>query len=218
MAGVSVSLCIAGNQASMIKKNTILTAFIVTIVALAGFSYEAYIQPGVDSDLESLAATGTPDAFGIETADASNEASSTTLAAANVPASPAVTRTARPAAGSQKIQQQPTDEGYSSSDSTYTIRVGQHVSMSGITVTPIDIAEDSRCPVDAQCAQAGTVRVDVQIEGGGLSTTQSVALGQTISSLGYTAELSGIQPERMTGQALSPSDYFLTFTVHKQTS
>lgn len=52
----------------------------------------------------------------------------------------------------------------SASSGRLTLGLGQHGAVGGISLTPLRIEEDSRCPADVQCIQAGTVRLAVRIE------------------------------------------------------
>lgn len=47
-------------------------------------------------------------------------------------------------------------------------------------VTPLGIEEDSRCPVDVQCIQAGTVRLSVKIDRAGEVGTSVLTLNSPI--------------------------------------
>ena len=42
--------------------------------------------------------------------------------------------------------------------------LGQRIYVDGPWVTPVNVLEDSRCPADVQCIQAGQVRLQVKIE------------------------------------------------------
>ena len=41
---------------------------------------------------------------------------------------------------------------------------GTRVRADGIAITPLSMLEDSRCPADVQCIQAGTVRILITLE------------------------------------------------------
>jgi hypothetical protein len=43
------------------------------------------------------------------------------------------------------------------------LKLGQRGSVGGVAVTALRVEEDSRCPMHAQCIQAGTVRLSVRI-------------------------------------------------------
>ena len=45
-----------------------------------------------------------------------------------------------------------------------TIGLGERARIGAVSVTPLRIEEDSRCPASVQCIQAGTVRVAVRLD------------------------------------------------------
>jgi len=99
---------------------------------------------------------------------------------------------------------------------TYVTHINESATRDGITATPVAIVEDSRCPVDVQCIQAGTVKVAVKFAYGVFSITRTLTLGQMISGDGFTGGLVAVSPDKHEGQDLAPGDYILTFTVAKQ--
>lgn len=50
------------------------------------------------------------------------------------------------------------------SQQTFSAGLGQRLNIGGAFVTPQSVTEDSRCPADVQCVQAGTVRMSIRIE------------------------------------------------------
>src|SRR5487761_2425848 len=46
---------------------------------------------------------------------------------------------------------------------TTTLAIGASATINGTTIGVLDLIGDSRCPVDAQCIQAGTVRVNASV-------------------------------------------------------
>ena len=48
-----------------------------------------------------------------------------------------------------------------------------------VTITPLAVVEDSRCPVNVLCVQAGQLVVTARIDHPGGSTTQTLVLGAT---------------------------------------
>lgn len=58
-----------------------------------------------------------------------------------------------------------------------TVGMGDPAHFIGVSLTPLMIAEDSRCPAGVQCIQAGTVRVSTAILEGGVSRIQVLTLG-----------------------------------------
>lgn len=81
-----------------------------------------------------------------------------------------------------------------------------------ITVTPLALVEDSRCPANANCIQAGTVRVRALVQG---STSQEVVLtlGKPQIVLGKEILLTNVSPERTQDQVITFEEYHFTFSV-----
>lgn len=95
--------------------------------------------------------------------------------------------------------------------------LGFSISALGVTILPLQIIEDSRCPVDVTCVQAGTVRVRAQI-------ISSAGQSDTIFRLGYPAtteaeqiELVDVWPELHSSRLLiAPHEYRLWFKISKR--
>lgn len=61
-----------------------------------------------------------------------------------------------------------------------TARLGQLVTVGAVAVTPRRVEEDSRCPSDVQCVQAGTVRLAAVVREQGAGGEQILTLGQPL--------------------------------------
>ena len=97
-----------------------------------------------------------------------------------------------------------------------TLRFGETARFDGLTVTPLSLVEDSRCAKGVQCIQAGTVRVRTQIVSGMGTSTDVIALGNTITTEAEAVTLQSVSPEAIAGVAINPSDYRLTYSVSKR--
>jgi hypothetical protein len=60
---------------------------------------------------------------------------------------------------------------------TSTARLGQEVRLGGLSVRPLRVMEDSRCPASVQCIQAGTVRLAVRLRQAGRTRETVLRLG-----------------------------------------
>lgn len=69
----------------------------------------------------------------------------------------------------------------------------QHVGR--VIVTPVAVEEDSRCPMNARCIQAGRVVVRATVRDGRHRTTHRFTLGEATAGL----VLDSVTPERMAG-------------------
>ena len=93
--------------------------------------------------------------------------------------------------------------------------LGERARIGSIAITPLEVLQDSRCPVDAQCIQAGTVRISAKLESGSDSRTVALQLGAPFSFAGAHVLLLDVVPVRAVGKTLSPSDYHFIFTVNE---
>lgn len=104
----------------------------------------------------------------------------------------------------------------SPSTSSSTARVGQEISSLGVRITPLKVLEDSRCPVDVVCIQAGTVRVQARLVSGLGTATQEFKLGQAVTTEAEKITLSAVLPVPKAGVKIAEGDYVFTFTVVKR--
>ena len=99
----------------------------------------------------------------------------------------------------------------SSPDGLVMARIGQTVSVDGPRVTPLAVLEDSRCPVDVDCAWAGQVRLSVRVQLGSSSQTRELTLGKPVPVADGTLELAQALPTRNSKAAIPPGDYRFAF-------
>lgn len=66
-------------------------------------------------------------------------------------------------------------------DRVGSARFGEVVRLDGLRVTPLELLEDSRCPVDVQCVRAGDVRITARIRHDGNADVRELILGQSAS-------------------------------------
>lgn len=98
-----------------------------------------------------------------------------------------------------------------------TLKIGESARFADLTITPTQITQDSRCPVDVQCIQAGTVRVSVRVNAASGQSTQTLTLNQAFTTEAETITLTSVTPAKNSKTAIGTSDYRLTFDVEKRT-
>lgn len=98
-----------------------------------------------------------------------------------------------------------------------TVETGLNTSVStlGVTITPLEIVEDSRCPIDVQCIWAGTVKVRALLESGLGTATQLFELNMPITTEAEIVTLISVAPEKMASDT-DASAYRFTFEVAKR--
>ncbi len=95
-------------------------------------------------------------------------------------------------------------------------RLNRSVSALGVTITPRQVLEDSRCPVDVTCIQAGTVRVRADLTSGLGAANQIFELGKPITTETEIVELIGVGPQSISGRQIDASQYRFTFRISKR--
>lgn len=95
-------------------------------------------------------------------------------------------------------------------------RLNQEVAVLGIRLTPLEVLEDSRCPQDVQCIQAGTVRLRVRIQSGLGTATQELRLDQPVTTEAERITLKAVLPLTKAGTPIARGDYIFTFEVVKR--
>jgi hypothetical protein len=75
------------------------------------------------------------------------------------------------------------------------VAMGEPAHYAGLSLTPLAVVEDSRCPAGVQCIQAGTVRITTQVIAGPVSELTVLRLGvPTPVAGGRAATLVGFCP------------------------
>jgi hypothetical protein len=105
-------------------------------------------------------------------------------------------------------QEGPTETGGPSSGSII-LGLGETGEVAGVSITPRRIVEESRCPADVNCIQAGRVVVAVDVEGDSLDIEE----GQTREVSGVTITLSDVSPGPLSTDPIEGSEYRFTFSV-----
>ena len=90
-------------------------------------------------------------------------------------------------------------------------RIGQRVSVDGLSVTPLRVLEDSRCPMEARCVWAGQVRLLVRIGTGRRCALREITSNTPIRIADGTLELVSVMPPRSVQRTLRARDYRFGF-------
>ncbi len=93
-----------------------------------------------------------------------------------------------------------------------TAALGQRIYKFGVHMTPIEVVEDSRCPMGVYCIQAGTVRVKVLLEDGTHTDTVIMTMGSPVSFGNKHVALMSVVPQK-SQTPIKQSDYRFTFSV-----
>ncbi|MFA7286572.1 MAG: hypothetical protein WC052_02860 [Patescibacteria group bacterium] len=93
------------------------------------------------------------------------------------------------------------------------LQLNQLATFKDIAIRPLSIEEDSRCPNDVQCIQAGTVRVKVEILSGVKSSTSILKLGERFTTEGEIITLNSVTPVTNSKVKITDKDYRFVFSV-----
>jgi hypothetical protein len=105
----------------------------------------------------------------------------------------------------------------SASYADVTVALNEQVEAFGVLIQPTDLLEDSRCPLDVQCIQAGTVRTDVALTDRTGTHTTTFALGAVpISIETVSITLTKVEPAPQSKVSRVESDYHFTFHIEKR--
>ena len=104
------------------------------------------------------------------------------------------------------------------------LRIGQKLASpslaSGLAIDFVEVVEDSRCPIGAECPTPGTVTVRINTAAGVTDTGETTLVleaGQTeptVKKLGkFSAVFISLEPLPTEGETVDPDDYVATFAV-----
>jgi hypothetical protein len=97
---------------------------------------------------------------------------------------------------------------------TVTARLNEKISLFGAKATVTEVVEDSRCPANANCVWAGTVRVKVHATYGIFSKNTVLTLNEPLTYEGHSVTLVAVEPSiQIAGKATPPGDYAFTFSI-----
>lgn len=96
---------------------------------------------------------------------------------------------------------------------TTTSALGQKILTNGVYITPLEILEDSRCPIDVQCIQAGTLRIKVRLSLAEKEEEVVLERGKATVFLGKSVMLKDSYPSKKSTETLAPENYRFIFSV-----
>ena len=104
------------------------------------------------------------------------------------------------------------------SEITLTAKENKPASGIGITIAPIEVVEDSRCPTDEniRCIQAGTVRVRTKVTNINGERILVFTIGMPVASKTETVELIEVLPAARAEVPILANEYRFVFKVVKK--
>lgn len=97
-----------------------------------------------------------------------------------------------------------------------TTKMDQPITALGVTITPREILEDSRCPINAVCIQAGTVRVRADVQSSLGASSQIFQLDKETAAGTESIKLVKVEPSNLAGQPIAKNTYVFHFRITKR--
>ena len=101
--------------------------------------------------------------------------------------------------------------GYSVAQEGTYVALGQPVRLHTMTITPLEILEDTRCPSDVQCAYEGDVRLRVELTSAARTEIDVIEFNEHTSYLGFGYILADVTPWPRTTSMMRDEDYRFRF-------
>lgn len=97
-----------------------------------------------------------------------------------------------------------------------TLVVGQPTAVGALSLTLSEVVQDSRCPLDVQCIQAGAVQVSLTLKSGTQKVTKNVSSdNEALQFAGYKIAIVGVVPSRKSGTEIDSGAYKVTFHISR---
>jgi hypothetical protein len=92
-----------------------------------------------------------------------------------------------------------------------TAGLGQFASGNGLTIRPIKVIEDSRCPATVRCVWEGRLKVRARMNGPGWTQIRDFELGVAQAVDYHRVTLISAEPQKQAGVEIDPRAYRFTF-------
>ncbi|TSC68295.1 MAG: hypothetical protein G01um101456_697 [Parcubacteria group bacterium Gr01-1014_56] len=99
---------------------------------------------------------------------------------------------------------------------TVEAQIGKSATALGVDILPLEVVEDSRCPVDVQCVWAGRVSVSVRIHSAMGESTMTFTPGTPVTTEAQTITLLDVKPSPYAGVTIKQSQYVFIFQIEKR--
>ncbi len=98
---------------------------------------------------------------------------------------------------------------------TDTAKINQKIINKGVSITPLEVVSDSRCPSNVQCIWEGKLELRVGLENGQNFEQVNFELGETVIFSGHNVSLKSADPYPKEGKQIEEGDYKFTFLVEQ---
>lgn len=107
----------------------------------------------------------------------------------------------------------PVTDPNSTSTKKLQIKLNQSSKAIYSTITPVEVVEDSRCPVDVQCIQAGTVRLKLMVDSPSGKSTSIIKIGESLTTETEKITFLGVAPTKISTTNINLDNYTFEFKV-----
>jgi len=90
-------------------------------------------------------------------------------------------------------------------------RLGEATRAGPVTVRPLRVVEDSRCPMNARCIWAGRVVLAATVTENGRAQQRELILGEPALTVNGAVMLDSVEPPTRTDTPIRPGDYRFHF-------
>lgn len=95
-----------------------------------------------------------------------------------------------------------------------TLSVNQSAKIGDLIITLNSVQNDSRCPLDVQCIQAGSVNTNVTFTISGKTISQNMSSDEVPQEYGkYKISIAGVEPPAYSTKKIDQKDYLVSFVV-----
>lgn len=98
---------------------------------------------------------------------------------------------------------------------TLDTQINKKITAYNFSITPLEVVEDSRCPIDVQCIQAGTVRVKTTLSGNLGAYTATLELNKPLVNEEVSITLKSVSPGPLSTHEIAAGEYHFVFEVKK---
>ena len=101
------------------------------------------------------------------------------------------------------------------SSETKELHVGQTQNINGIEITLKNVIEDSRCPIDVQCIQAGNIVANVVLKSYDMVSVTQMSSDKTLNYDSHIISIIRVSPPQNSGRSIISNEYILLIKVDR---
>jgi hypothetical protein len=95
-----------------------------------------------------------------------------------------------------------------------SLKMGETGQKDNLHMTFTSVVQDSRCPIDVQCIQAGTVVINTTLSAHGKTINKNISLDKGSGEFeGYKISVISVSPDRKSKSEIKSNAYIVTFHI-----